>query len=309
MARSLPPLNLLRTFEVAARHLSFTLAAAELHVTQAAISQQIKQLEDALGTALFLRAHRKLRLTDQGRQLLPVLQTSFHQIADTITALRATKGRQTLTIGLGTSFGSWLAPRLERFWTIHPDVDLRLHHSRRLINFVEDDIELAIRWGRGDWPNVVAEPLMGLTLTPVCSPALLAGARPLRTPDDLRHHTLLHDTDYESWRQWLIAANINANEVEKICRGSVFDDTNVVTQAALDGQGVALCGIALVTSHLASGRLLQPFDLTVDTDSQYYVLYPPMALKRPLVNDFIRWLHLETGSDAARPADEPRNKN
>lgn len=295
MQSRLPPLNLLRGFEASARHLSFTRAADELHITQAAISHQIKQLEEYLGVLLFHRMIRKLRLTDEGRLLLPVVQTAFEQIGEAVTTLRASQGTHSLTVGLEPSFGaSWMSPRLGRFWARHPGVDLRLHHSVQRTLFAHEELDLAVRWGSDDWPGLTAERLMGLAFAPVCSPALLTGSSPLRTPSDLTHHTLLHDYDREGWREWLASAGAEGVKPES---GVVIDDTNVVTQAAIDGQGVALCGLALVAGHLAAGRLVKPFEHTVETNSAYFVIYPPAAIKRPHIREFIAWLHEEAARD------------
>ncbi|NVK40321.1 MAG: transcriptional regulator GcvA [Oceanospirillaceae bacterium] len=301
MNRRLPPLNLLRGFEAAARHLSFTRAAEEMHITQAAVSQQIKTLEEYLGVPLFQRMTRKLRLTEEGRVLLPVVQEAFEHIAVTVAALGSEERKRTLTVGLEPSFGAnWVSPRLGRFWALHPEVDLRLYHARHRVDFSREELELAVRWGLDDWPDLNVEPLMGLAFTPVCSPSLLQGERPLRTPADLRYHTLLHDRDYEGWCEWL--ATPECKEVNPQ-NGILIDDTNVVTQAAIDGQGVALCGLALVERQLAEGRLVRPFARTISTKSAYYVIYPPAALKRPVVRDFIDWLHTEVSRD--RSMDTP----
>jgi LysR family glycine cleavage system transcriptional activator len=291
----LPPLNLLRGFEAAARHLSFTRAADELHITQAAISHQIKLLEEHLGVLLFQRMIRKLRLTDEGRMLLPVIQTAFEQIAETVTAVRAKQGNHSLTVGLEPSFGAnWMSPRLGRFWAQHPGVDLRLHHSVQKTQFAHEELDLAVRWGCDNWPNLVAERLIGLAFTPVWSPALLERSPPLLTPADLSRYTLLHDYDHEGWREWLASSGTVGIRPES---GVVIDDTNVLTQAAIDGQGVALCGLALVAGHLAAGRLVRPFKHTIATQSAYYVIYPPAAIKRPHIREFISWLHEEAAQD------------
>lgn len=295
MSQHLPPLNLLRGFEAAARHLSFTRAAEEMNVTQAAVSHQIKLLEEHLGAPLFQRMIRKLRLTDEGRALLPAVQAAFEQIAEAVTALRTQQGNKSLTVGLEPSFGAnWMSPRLGGFWAQHPGVDLRLHHSLQKVEFAHDDLDLAVRWGQNDWPNLIAERLMGLAFTPVCSPALLRGSHSLSTPADLSNHTLLHDYDYDGWREWLASLGVVGVRPES---GVVIDDTNVLTQAAIDGQGVALCGLALVAGHLAAGRLVRPFEHTISTKSAYYVIYPTAALKRPHIRDFISWLHEEVGRD------------
>jgi LysR family glycine cleavage system transcriptional activator len=235
MAHGLPPLNALRAFEAGARHLSFTKAAEELHVTQAAISHQVKLLEQDLGVSLFRRMTRKLALTEEGRALMRVAGEALDAIAEAAERLRATPGGRTLTLSLTPTFGvKWLAHRLGRFWAAHPEIDLRLHHSIHLADFARDEVDAAVRWGGGAWPGVEAVYLMRAGLVPVCSPALLEGAHPLCAPADLRHHTLLHERDFVEWAQWLAVAG--AREVEAR-RGPMIDDPSVLHQAAIDGHG------------------------------------------------------------------------
>ena len=315
MARRLPPLNALRAFEAGARHLSFTKAADELHVTQAAVSHQVKALEDHLGVRLFRRLTRRLALTEEGRALLPVVSEAFDRIAEAAERIGRDGGRpRTLTVSVTPSFGGrWLVHRLSRFWRAHPDIDLRLHHSIQLVDFDRDDVDMAVRWGRGSWPGLAADFLMHVGVTPVCSPALLEGPRPLRTPDDLRHHTLLHEDDFEGWTEWLAAAGVT--EVDPR-RGPVIDDTGVVIQLAIAGQGVALGRTALIREDLAAGRLVRPFDLSLESDLAYHIVYPPRSLSRPKVRAFREFLLAEAalergeraggGGGASSPDPTPR---
>lgn len=294
MSLRLPPLNLLRGFEAAARHLSFTRAAEELHITQGAVSQQIKLLEEYLGAPLFRRLTRTLRLTDEGRLLLPVVQAALEQIAETVAAIRTKQGGHSLTVGLESSFGAnWMSPRLGRFWAQHPGIDLRLHHSVQRTRTVDKQLDLAIRWGTGDWPGLNSERLMGLAFSPVCSPTLLERSPPLLKAADLSRHHLLHDFDHQGWREWLTLVGAD----ERPSSGVIIDDTNVLTQAAIDGQGIALCGLALVAGHLAAGRLVRPFTQTLTSESAYYIIYSAAAIKHPPVKAFIRWLHDEAALD------------
>jgi len=290
----LPPLNALRFFEAAARHLSFTRAAEELHVTQAAISHQIKALETRLGVQLFRRFPRRLLLSDEGQILLPAVQEGFGRIAE--AAQRISTGAQggALTVMMRPYFAAkWLSPRLTRFWERYPDIDLRLHHSPEpTVDVARHGADIAVRWGGGEWPGVDSELLLRVELTPVCSPLLLRGPRPLREPGDLRHHTLLHDENHVPWTRWLEAAG--EHDVDPR-RGPVIDDTSVRTQAAIDGHGVALGALPLIADDLATGRLVAPFELAID-DLAYYIVYPPGALTRPKVKAFRDWLVQEAAA-------------
>ncbi len=297
MARRLPPLNALRAFEAGARHLSFTKAAEELFVTQAAVSHQVKLLEQDLGVALFRRMTRKLALTAEGRRLLGPVGAALEAIAEAAGALRAGAGGGTLTLSLTPTFGvRWLAPRLGRFWTAYPEIELRLQHSIHLVDFARDEIDAAVRWGSGVWPGLDAVYLMPAGLVPVCSPALCEGPPALNVPDDLRHHTLLHERDYVEWAQWLAVAG--AREVEAR-RGPIIDDSTVVLQAAIDGQGVALASESIVRADLEAGRLVKPFDVDLDADNAYYLVAPPRAFERPNVQAFRDFLLAELAAETS----------
>ncbi len=290
MARRLPPLNALRAFEAAGRHLSFTRAAEELHVTQAAVSHQVKALEEHLGVRLFRRLTRRLLLTEAGQTLLPVMQEALDRIARTVEELCTGEGAGSLTVKLTPYFASkWLAPRLSRFWQQHPGVDLQLYTSLHPVDFGREEVDAAVRWGAGDWPDVEAELLFCTPLAPVCSPGLANGPRPLRRPADLRRHSLLHDDEYEAWTRWLATAGLRDVEAR---RGSIMDDTHVLMRAAMDGQGVAVASLPLIAPELAAGQLVQPFELTI-TGFGYYLVYPPGALTRPRVRLFRDWLQEE----------------
>jgi LysR family glycine cleavage system transcriptional activator len=300
MARRLPPLNALRAFEAGGRHLSFTRAAAELHVTQAAVSHQVKALEEYLGVALFRRLTRRLVLTEAGRALLPVVGEAFDRIAESAAALHGRDEGRGLTVSLTPSFGArWLGRHLGRFWARHPEIDLKLHHSKRSVDFRREEVDMAVRWGCGDWPGLEAEFLMRAGFTPVCSPALLAGPHPLRRPADLAHHTLLHEEDYEDWAQWLLVAGVEEVDAR---RGPVVDDASMLDRATLEGQGVALGRTALIAEHLAAGRLVRPFALDLETDYAYYLVYPENALTNPKVKTFRDFLLAEVEAERAGPA-------
>ena len=287
MSRELPPLTALRSFEAAARHLSFTKAAQELHVTQAAISHQVKGLELYLGVKLFRRMTRRLLLTDEAQALLPVVQASFDNIAEAAERITESSQHGTLNVMLRPFFAArWLSHRLNRFWAKFPSITLRLHHSTATTDLHRADVDMAVRWGRGDWRGVEIEPLVAAKVTPVCGSGLLHGMRPLRSPSDLRHHTLLHEGGFDLWEKWL--RGVGAKGVVA-SRGPVIDDTNVRIQAAIDGQGIALGPLALLKDDLATGRLVTPFDFALD-DLAYYIVYPPDALEQPKVLAFRDWL-------------------
>ncbi|MRG70699.1 transcriptional regulator GcvA [Alphaproteobacteria bacterium HT1-32] len=297
MARRLPPLNALRAFEAGARHLSFTRASEELYVTQAAVSHQVKTLEEALGVKLFKRLPRKLILTDEGRALLPAVSEAFAKIADAADRITAGAQTQILNVTLTPAFAAkWLTPRFSRFWQNCPDIDLRLHHSISLVDFAREDMDMGVRAGRGEWPGLEAEFLLPIDLTPVCSPALLEGENPLREPSDLRHHTLLHEDNQEDWVQWIRLAGLTDVDPRS---GRVFNDSPAMIQVALDGRGVALGRTALITGDLESGRLVKPFDLELSSDIAYYIIYPPGSAALPKVQAFREFLLEEAAIQAA----------
>lgn len=288
MPRRLPPLTSLRAFEAAGRHLSFTKAAEELTVTQAAISHQVKALEEHLDAALFLRLPRQLELTKAGKILLPVVRNSFDRISDSVAKLNSEVSSKALTIRLAPSFATkWLSPRLDDFRRLHPDIDLSLNLGNEPVDFRRQPVDIAITYGKGDWKGVVSEHLLSIDFYPVCSPAIMQGDHPLITPGDLRHHTLLHDTNHKHWSDWLDLAG--ASDVDPN-HGTVVDDTNVLIQATMDGLGVALGSTLFVADRLASGKLVKPFETTLHSDFAYYVVCPKPHLKKTPVAQFRSWL-------------------
>ena len=299
MRRRLPPLNALRAFEAAARHLSFTRAARELNVTQAAISHQVKALEERLGLCLFRRLNRALLLTDAGQAYLPDLRDAFDRIDAATRRLRAADDSGPLTVSVLPSFAAkWLVPRLGRFRAVAPDIDVRIAPSNHLTDLDGEGVDIAIRYGGGAWPGVRAEPLMAEDVFPVCGPELARGEPPLVTPADLARHTLLHDDDHARWRMWLMAAEVADVDPG---RGPVFTDSSLTIQAAVAGQGVALARSALANADLASGRLVRPFDITVPAKYAYYMVTPEGgAATRPKVVAFRDWLLAEVARDQTR---------
>lgn len=292
--RRLPSLNALRAFEAGARHLSFTRAAEELSVTQTAISHQVRQLEGDLGVKLFERRPRELALTPAGSNLYPVLAEAFDRVTEAVTRIRSQPESRPLSVSLTPTFGSrWLAQRLGRFWREHPDVDLRLHHSVQLADLLREDVDLAVRWGRGGWPGLVAERLMRAQATPLCSPALSKGPKPLRSPSDLRHHTLIHQKDYQEWTEWLAAAGVDDVNGQ---RGPVIDDANAIIQSAMEGHGVMIAVPEVLSDELSSGKLVAPFETRPDPAFAYYVVYPSGGLNRPEARAFRDFLMSEVGA-------------
>ena len=292
MARRLPPLNAVRAFEAAARHLSFTKAAKELHVTQAAISHQVKALEAYLGLKLFRRLNRALVLTEEGQTYLPPVKRIFDHLYDATRRLTENEARGKLTVSVIPSLAArWLVPRLGRFREAQPDIDVRVAPSGHLVDFAREDVDLGIRYGRGRYPGLRVERLMTEDILPVCSPALLEGSRPLKRPSDLRHHTLLHDEGHAEWRTWLLAAGVDDVDAT---RGTVFTDSGMLIQAAAAGQGVALARGALAADDLASGRLVRPFDFNLPAEFAYYIVCPEATADQPKVVAFREWLLQES---------------
>ncbi len=288
MRRRLPPLNSLKSFEAAGRLLSFTLAAQELNVTQAAVSHQIKVLEDFLGVALFIRNPRQLALTTQGKGLLPDVIEAFDKVSSAIGSLSQEPVSKIISVRLAPSFAAkWLSPRLKYFWLQYPEIDLCMYHAHAAVDFEREQIDLAVTYGKGLWPGVVAERLLSLDFFPVCSPAFMHNDKPLSDIRNLRYYTLLHDANYECWTDWLTLAGMQDIRANK---GTITDDTNVLIQAAIDGQGIALGSTTFVEDHLQSGRLVKPFDIVLENEFAYYVVCPQAHLHNPAVRAFKDWL-------------------
>ncbi len=317
MAKRLPGLASLRTFEAAARHLSFTKAADELHVTPAAVSAQVRALEEQLGVRLFWRTSRAVRLTGAGETLLGAVSEALAVIARAVERIAGTNRGRILIVSTGLSFAAkWLVPRLGRFRRLHPEVDVRLDVTDQLADFARDGADVAIRFGAGVYPGMRADRLFEEELFPVCSPALLKGAEPLRQPGDLRRYTLIHldwqaqGETWPDWRMWLLAAGVE--EVDPT-QGIHFRQTTLVIQAAVDGQGVALGSTILVADDLAAGRLVRPFDLALKGPPQfaYRVVSPRATADRPLVKAFREWVLAEVAEadgelePSTSPAEDP----
>jgi LysR family transcriptional regulator, glycine cleavage system transcriptional activator len=299
MAERLPPLTAVRYFEAAARHLSFTKAAQELHVTHSAISHQIKALEEWLGVPLFRRLNRSLMLTEAGQAYARPVREVLEKLGEASRALRSREQTGTLTVSVMPSFAAkFLVPRLGAFRRAHPDIDVRISASERLVDFAREDVDIAVRSGRGNWPGLRVDWLVRENLFPVCSPKLLSGPIPLKSPADLLQHTLMHDSDWPDsmWQRWLGVAGVKADQRKPSLS---FNYSNLMIQAAIDGLGVALAQEALVRDDLASGRLVKPFDIDMPSDYANYVVTPEAAAERPKVKAFREWLLAEiTASEA-----------
>lgn len=289
----LPPLKAVRYFECAARHLSFTKAADELSVTHSAISHQIKALEEWLGLSLFDRGARSLSLTEAGRRYLPPVRAAFHQLAEASAEMRAFPGGGPLTVSALPSLASkWLVPRLYDFQARHPEIEVRISATDRLDPVGEGDVDIGIRYGRGQWPGVEAELLLRDEVFPVCSPALVKGPQPLKEPRDLARFTLVSDMDwrraqFDFWPRWLAAAGVPDLELKT---NLTFNYSNLMIQAAIDGLGIALGNFMLAGDDLRSGRLVQPFPQTVLLETGYYLIYGKGALRQAKVKAFRDWI-------------------
>ena len=291
MAQRLPSLNALRAFEAAARHLSFSRAAEELNVTKAAISHQVKALEVDLGVPLFQRLNRDLVLTAAGQTLFPEVSEAMGIMAAAVKRLHHQDRAGELTVTTMDSFAArWLVPRLGRFRKDYPGIDVRIATSDERVDFARENVDLAVRYGAGSWPGLNVERLMTEEVFPVCAPAMLQSGPPLKRPPDLKNHTLLHDDMREDWRMWLMAANEHGVDADK---GPSYQHSNLVVQAAEQGDGVALARSVLVEDALASGRLVKPFDVSLPVEYAYYVVCPKANLSRPKVKAFRSWLFRE----------------
>jgi LysR family glycine cleavage system transcriptional activator len=318
-AERLPPLNALRAFVAAASHLSFATAARELHVTPAAISHQIKGLEEHLGLRLFRRLTRGLELTRAGQALFPKLREGFGRLSEALDEMRAIEEPGTLAVSAATSFATrWLAPRLHRFVAAHPELDVTINASTRLIDPKKDDFasgdalsgspmedaDIVVRFGTGAYPGFRVDKLLPVSVTPMCSPRLAEGknpgSHPLRVPADLRHHVLIHDNvSFDDggplWDAWLAKAGIDGFDTS---RGLRFSHAMLALEAAAEGMGVALGMPVLAGPDLAAGRLVAPLKLSLPLKFAYYIVSDESAAERSDVAAFRNWLLAEAARDS-----------
>lgn len=300
----LPSLDLLKAFEAAARLLSFTKAGEELHLTQSAVSRQMKELEDQLGVALFQRRHRALSLTDAGQAFYPSVTQVLATMRAATDRLRALSGRRMLSVTTTQSLASlWLIPRLGSFTRTHPEVDVRISADTRVLDLERDGLDIAIRHGPPSLAGPNAVKLFGERVFPVCSPKLLKDPqRPLRVPSDLRHHVLLQYDDPDGrhpwvhWRTWL--------EVERLTElkpaGSLlFSGYDQIIPAAIAGHGVALGRTPLVQGAIESGELVEPFERRADPARAYFAIMSTSSGGRLEVADFVAWLRNEAKKETS----------
>lgn len=296
MGRRLPSLNALKAFEAAARHESFTKAATELHVTQGAVSHQVKGLEDALGLKLFRRERQRLAITEAGCTYLEVVRDAFDRLAAGTERLLERESRGVLTVTTSPNFAAkWLVHRLGGFAATHPGIDLRVSASLHHVDFAREDIDLAVRHGDGHWPGLSVTKLCDEELFPVCSPRLLEDGGGVSSPAALGRLTTLHLDDRRDWRKWLEAAGVPDLDID---RGPVFNQASMAIDAAVDGQGVALARTALAAHDLLTGRLVRPFELALKVPYAYWIVCPKATAARPKIATFRDWLLAEAAADA-----------
>lgn len=289
MKRGRLPLTALRSFEAAGRLESFTLAAEELFVSQAAISRQVRELEALLGTALFTRHHRKVRLSAEGTRLLETLAVAFDGIDARLEEIRETKAGALLTVNAEPAFAScWLVPHLADFRELHPQIDVSAESEARLIEFRGNTAELAIRHSAQAtaWPRAQARKLCDVVMIPVVSPALLTGP-PRLTPQDILSYTLLHEENRDVWTRWFAAAGLTPGA--EAMRGPIFADCALALQAAVRGHGIALADAVLAGDDLDAGRVVQPFDLSVPHGA-YFLVARDFDQLSPQAAAFAAWI-------------------
>jgi len=286
MDRAQLPLNALRAFDAAARHLNFTRAGLELCVSQGAVSHQVAQLERRLGARLFHRLPRGLALTDEGQALVPVVAEAFDRVAATLDQYAGGHFREALKVGVvGTFATGWLLPRLTGFARTHPGIDLRIATNNNRVDLAGEALDYAIRFGDGAWHGTHAEPLLAAPLAPLCSPSIAAR---LRSPADLIHEPLLRSYRADEWALWFAAAGLAA----PVLRGPIFDSSALMATAAAAGQGIALAPPSMFTRELASEQLVQPFDVAIDA-GRYWLT---RLMSRPESDGMARfraWLAME----------------
>lgn len=291
LAPSLPPLAAVRVFEAAARHLSFTRAAAELGMTQAAVSYQIKLLEERIGAPLFLRRPRQVALTEAGKRLAPAVTEAFSLISEAYASARNLTGG-TLTISTLQTFASnWLARHLGSFQITHPSLAVRLEVSSHMVDFARDDVDLGIRSGGGNWPGLAIHRLFPADFSPMLSPRLAGEIGGIREPADLLKLPILDPRD-PWWTRWFSAAGVATDDLEQR-PGSSMGSQASEGSAAVAGQGVAILTPAFFTAELADGRLIQPFDLVTDEGAGFFLVYPEARRNVPKIRAFRDWLLAE----------------
>lgn len=300
MSRRLPPLNALKSFEAAARHESFTRAAAELFVTQGAVSQQVKSLEAELGCKLFNRERQRLVITEAGRDYLIVIRDALDRIALGTERLLQRQSAGVLTVSTSPDFAAkWLVHRLGRFAEAHPGIDLRVSATLHHVDFAREDVDVAVRHGDGSWPGLEVTRLCSEQLFAVCSPKLLTGRPRIAKPADVLKFPLLHLDDRKAWARWLALAGVAPPDK---LHGPMLSSASMVIDAAVDGQGVALARSTLAAWDLLSRRIVRPFDVHWRPARTYWIVGPRATAALPKIARFRDWLLAEAAADARRVA-------
>ncbi|ABR91530.1 transcriptional regulator, LysR family [Janthinobacterium sp. Marseille] len=294
-------LNALRAFEASARHQSFSAAATELNVTPAAVGQQVRGLEEWLGTPLFYRSGTgtsRLMPTDTAQRALPDIRAGFDKLSIGLERLKQASTGGALTVTVSPAFAAkWLMPRIDRFHQAYPQTDLRLDTNLKALDFLASGIDVGVRYGSGDWPGLAAIKLADEEIYPVCSPSYLKRHGPFVDPAALAGHTLIHDLSmqnhpgFQTWRSWLDAAGFPSVQSE---RGLQINNSAAVLQAAIDNQGIALGRSVMMREDLTVGRLVRLFE-TISSPSKlaYYIVYRPECAELPRVAAFREWLMSE----------------
>jgi LysR family glycine cleavage system transcriptional activator len=297
MPRRLPPLNALKAFDAAARSESFTRAAEELHVTQGAVSHQVKALEATLGLKLFNRERQRVALTEAGRDYLAVVRDALDRIALGTERLVQRQTSGVLTVSTSPDFAAkWLVNRFGRFAESHPEIDLRVSAIAQRVDFAREDVDLAVRHGDGKWPGLDAVRLCSERLFPVCSPKLVSGRNRITTAADLLKFPLLHLNDWATWERWFEAAGVS----DPVAHGPSLNQASMLIDLAVDGQGVALARTALAAWDLINGRLVRPIDVSLRMSNTYWIVCPKVNANIPKIATFKSWLLAEAAEDARR---------
>ncbi|MFT5173904.1 MAG: LysR family glycine cleavage system transcriptional activator [Gammaproteobacteria bacterium] len=293
----IPSSTALRAFEAAARHLSFTRAAAELNQIQGAVSHQIRELEQRLDTQLFRRGVRGISLTQGGRTYLPFVNEALARLRAGAAALARRGADNVLTVSMSPNFAAkWLVPRLGDFANAHPTADLRISAALDHVTFDDDGIDLAIRYGEGDWPDLHVSRLCAEVIFPVCSPQLASRVGAIHAPSHIVALPLLHDREHARWRQWLRAFGVEIDDAQLIS-GPLFNQSSLAIDAAVAGQGVALARSALVAIDLAAARLVRPLAEQCPAPFAYWIVCPNEFADAAKIVHFIRWLTVEVEKD------------
>ena len=296
--RQLPPLNALRAFEATARHLSFTKAADELNVTAGAVSQQIKLLEAYLDITLFLRKNRMITLTEEAQLSLPYFTEGLNRFAKGVNVIQESQQNKPLTITLPPTFAArWLMPRLTKFQQQHPDVDVRIDATYKLVDIIHENIDAGIRFGTGEYKGLESDLLFKQEVIPVCSPALLRSEKKLEKPADLKQHTLLHcdfflnstSQNQPDWDLWFAMVGVDSGQVDT-SHGVHFAQHDLLVQAAIEGQGIALVASISAQKAIKEGLLVQLFDTGLPLEHAYYFIYPTEKSVLKRVQVFRKWL-------------------